>query len=383
MILWNTFAEPPDQFVDVNTLDSDANRYSISARLISSYQYVRERIRLCMTILPLAQELGRIRNQLKIGRLNYVDANSGAVKLINQMFPLENPYSVDANEHYIGPIFVSQPQPLSDKLATFLDSHKKVVYVAFGQMYTPTQPEFNALVQGLLTNYRHGIIDGFIWATVGLPTSMLDIFQSNRTINSLGFANNPDFLFEQWVPQYSVLNHTSTKLFISHAGTASSHEAVFNGVPILAHPFSSDQPANALQLEKAGVALVNDRKTCTAESISRKIKTILKDRNSEFVAKANELRGYAYIASRRKALAADILEQLALYSRHGKAWYYRQEEPTHNLLNPSWFKLCIAYIAIFKLGRVGVRLLRKQLSKMAYQTLTQHRGLTYTKSKKL
>jgi hypothetical protein len=299
------------------------------------------------------------------------------------MFPLENPYPLDANEHYIGPIFINQPQPLSDKLASFLDSHKKVVYVAFGQMYIPTQPEFNALVQGLLTNYRHGIIDGFIWATVGLPTSMLDIFQSNRTINSLGFANNPDFLFEQWVPQYSVLNHTSTKLFISHAGTASTHEAVFNGVPILAHPFSSDQPANALQLEKAGIALVNDRKTCTAESISRKIKTILKDRNSEFVAKANELRGYAYIASRRKAVAADILEQLALYSRHGKAWYYRQDEPTYNLLTPSWFKLCIAYIAIFKLGSVGVRLFRKQLNKMAFQTLTQDRGVTYTKPKKL
>jgi UDP-glucoronosyl and UDP-glucosyl transferase len=298
------------------------------------------------------------------------------------MFPLENPYPLDANEHYIGPIFISQPQPLSDRLASFLDSHKKVVYVAFGQMYTPTQHEFNALAQALLISYRHGIIDGFIWATVGLPTSMLDIFQSNRTINSLGFANNPDFLFEQWVPQYSILNHTSTKLFISHAGTASTHEAVFNGVPILAHPFSSDQPVNALQLEKAGVALVNDRKTCTAESISRKIKTILKDQYSEFVTKANELRGLAHIASRRKSLAADLIEQLALYSRQGKAWFYQQDEPTHTLFTPSWRKLCLIYIAI-KVGSLGVRVFRNQMGEMAYRKLTQGRDLVYTQSKKL
>ncbi|KAI8582580.1 hypothetical protein K450DRAFT_196939 [Umbelopsis ramanniana AG] len=374
--------EPPDQFSDVTTLDSDIVSHSYVTRLIASYRYIRERLRILLGIWPLDIELKRIRRQVKVEKLRYVAPNSGAVKLVNQMFPLENPYPLNANEHYIGPIFISRPQPLSDKLATFLDSHKKVVYVAFGQMYTPTQHEFNALVQALLTNYRHGIIDGFIWATVGLPTSMLDIFQSNRTINSLGFANNPDFLFEQWVPQYSVLNHTSTKLFISHAGTASTHEAVFNGVPILAHPFSSDQPANAMQLEKAGVALVNDRKTCTAESISRKIKTIMKDRYSEFVTKANELRGLAYIASRRKSLAADILEQLALYSRHGKAWFYQQDEPTYYLFIPSWYKLCLAYIAI-KVGSLGVRTFRKQISEMAYRTWTQGRDLTYGESKKL
>ncbi|KAI9285617.1 hypothetical protein BC943DRAFT_352309 [Umbelopsis sp. AD052] len=374
--------EPADHFTDESMLDSDMVSQSFMGRLKTSYQYAHERLRILLNIWPLDRKLQKIRRHMNIRKLRYLTPDSSAVKLFNQMFPLENPYPLNANEHYIGPIFLRQPQPLSNKLASFLDSHKKVVYIAFGQMYTPTQHEFNALVQALLTNYRHGIIDGFIWATVGLPSSMLDSFQSNRTINSHGFANNPDFLFEQWVPQYSVLNHTSTKLFISHAGTASTHEAVFNGVPILAHPFSSDQPTNAVQLQKAGVALINDRKTCTAESISKKIKTIMKDRYSEFVTRANELRGLAHIASRRKALAADIIEQLALYSRHGKAWFYQQDEPTYHLFMPSWYKLCLAYIA-FKLGGLGVQTFRQHLSKMAYQTLTQGRDFTYSQSKKL
>ena len=108
----------------------------------------------------------------------------------------------------------------------------------------------------------------------------------------------------------------------------------------------------------------------------------MKDRYDEFVTKANELRGLAYIASRRKSLAADILEQLTLYSRHGKAWFYQQDKPTYHLFLPSWCKLCLAYMAI-KIGGLGVRFFRKQISGMAYRTLTQGRDLTYSESKKL
>jgi Zn-dependent M32 family carboxypeptidase len=150
----------------------------------------------------------------------------------------------------------------------------------------------------------------------------------------------------------------------------------------LAHPFSSDQPSNAIQLEKAGVALINNRKTCTAESISRKIKTILKDRQQEFITKANELRTFAHIAKRRKELAADILEQQVLCSREGKAWYYEQEDDYWHLFMPSWRKIVISLISL-KVAPYFFGALRKYMSKMVYQRITQGPKVVYSKSKKL
>lgn len=376
------FTEPPDFFMDMDYIDSDVTTRPFGSSVVTSIKYLSYRLSVIRNIAPLVIFVESLGRRLQIPRFKCAAKNSGAVQIINQMFPLEKAHVLDPAEHYIGPIFISQYQPLTEKLETYLNSHNKVVYIAFGQMYVPRQEEFNAIVLGLLDNYRQGIIDGFIWARVGLPTSMISTFESNHTIDTSGFAKNPDFLFEKWVPQYSILNHTSTKLFISHAGTGSTHEAVFNGVPILAHPFSSDQPSNAIQLEKAGVALINNRKTCTAESISRKIKTILKDRQQEFITKANELRTFAHIAKRRKELAADILEQQVLCSREGKAWYYEQEDDYWHLFMPSWRKIVISLISL-KVAPYFFGALRKYMSKMVYQRITQGPKVVYSKSKKL
>lgn len=366
--------------MDVDYIDSDDRNMSFGARIASSFKYLAYKCRLYRNAIPLVLYVEYISRQVNVPRFKYASKNSGAVQIINQMFPIEMPHALDPAEHYIGPIFISNAQPLTDKLKTFLNTHSNVVYIAFGQMYVPTQHEFNALVLSLLDNYYQGIIDGFIWATVGLPASVITNFEANYTTSRL--TNNPDLLFEKWVPQYSILNHTSTKMFISHGGTASTHEAVFNGVPILAHPFTSDQPANALQLEKAGIALVNDRKKCTAESVSRKIRTIMKDRREEFVTKSNELRTLAHIASKKKDLAADILEQQLLCSRNGKPWYYIDQEQYWRIFAPSWRKLALALIAM-RVSPLLLRSFRRYISQKMYarQTLSSH--TVYTKSKKL
>ncbi|RXG55522.1 UDP-glucuronosyltransferase 1-5 [Armadillidium vulgare] len=100
---------------------------------------------------------------------------------------------------------------------------------------------------------------------------------------SLGSALNPDFLPEElslfgslkqrvlwkynkptipdlpknvklqkWLPQNDVLGHPKVKLFITHGGLLSTHESVYNGVPVIGMPVFADQYANMAAVELEG-----------------------------------------------------------------------------------------------------------------------------------
>lgn len=53
-----------------------------------------------------------------------------------------------------------------------------------------------------------------------------------------------------WAPQPAILAHEATGAFITHCGWNSALESVAAGIPMIALPLQSDQPANALLLAK-------------------------------------------------------------------------------------------------------------------------------------
>ncbi|KAL3533746.1 hypothetical protein ACH5RR_007267 [Cinchona calisaya] len=57
-------------------------------------------------------------------------------------------------------------------------------------------------------------------------------------------------ILRDWAPQLGILGHLSTVGFISHCGWNSCIESITMGVPVAAWPMHSDQPRNALLLEK-------------------------------------------------------------------------------------------------------------------------------------
>lgn len=61
--------------------------------------------------------------------------------------------------------------------------------------------------------------------------------------------------------------HKNVKAVISHCGMNSVHELIYNAKPVIATPLFSDQKANAVILEKLGVAVPLDINSATKEMV--------------------------------------------------------------------------------------------------------------------
>ena len=82
-------------------------------------------------------------------------------------------------------------------------------------------------------------------------------------------------MVRKWLPQYEILGHNNTKVFITHAGLLSITEAIHFSKPVIAVPIFGDQPQNAKKCanEKYGIHL--DYFNFTGDSITWAIDEIL------------------------------------------------------------------------------------------------------------
>lgn len=95
----------------------------------------------------------------------------------------------------------------------------------------------------------------------------------NKTeISDLG--NIPkNFIVKNYVPQTELLKYT--KLFITHGGMNSTHEGVYNGVPLVVIPQSADQPVIAKQVESLGAGVKLQMQGLTADQLSESVEIVL------------------------------------------------------------------------------------------------------------
>lgn len=79
----------------------------------------------------------------------------------------------------------------------------------------------------------------------------------------------------QWFPQQDVLAHPNIKLFITHAGYASTIETVYHGVPIIAIPVFGDQKMNAVYAETKGFGRILPWQDITKNSFAKMIEEVI------------------------------------------------------------------------------------------------------------
>jgi len=81
-----------------------------------------------------------------------------------------------------------------------------------------------------------------------------------------------------WAPQTAILAHEATGAFITHCGWNSSVESVVAGVPMIALPLQSDQPANALLLvreAKVAVEMKTNKGVAEKEEVERAVRCLM------------------------------------------------------------------------------------------------------------
>lgn len=81
----------------------------------------------------------------------------------------------------------------------------------------------------------------------------------------------------KWIPQVPVLRHNNTKLFMTHGGLNSVHEALYYGVPMIGFPLFGDQPLNIRLLWEKNVVYEMDYKEISEKSLDKALKAVLSD----------------------------------------------------------------------------------------------------------
>ncbi|RUO97111.1 hypothetical protein BC936DRAFT_140965 [Jimgerdemannia flammicorona] len=294
-----------------------------------------------------------------------------SVKLVNTFFGFEVPRPIGPLVHLIGPVMGDAYPSLTPPLSTFLTKHSRVIYVAFGQNVPPSSRTLGVLLTALATSVYTGVVDGVIWAIVqtrsaDFPLTITVVSGNvNGTIElktaDLLANGHPAFHFTSWAPQQAILNHTSTRLFISHGGVESTHEALYTGTPLLVQPYFGDQPMNAVKLHRAGVALQIDRDTATVTEVTEKIRRLVEDPEGFFAGNMSRMQALAQIGSRRVERGADIVEEVM----YGGTGLMHLQSPDKSM---TWWKagnydlyavLMIALVGtVFRIGSALVQVAR-------------------------
>jgi hypothetical protein len=246
-----------------------------------------------------------------------------SVKLINNIFGLMAARPIGPLVQAVGPIIPSKYEAPSGDLKHFLEGHKRLAYVAFGQNATPSDDDIRLILAALMKIIESGELDGFIWATVitgrGLfPEYVTTSSNKKYSVSDMFNDKNPDIRFVQWAPQAAILFHPSTTLFISHGGLNSWSESLYAGVPIVMYPFFGDQPANSKLNEQANLgATLNPYKT--VEETTDLLKKVIKDEDGEIEKALKRYQALIQIHSSHGIInGADIIEEVAFVNVDGK-----------------------------------------------------------------
>ena len=255
--------------------------------------------------------------------------------LVNSFFGLEVPKELPPLIHAVGPILSDEYPSLDNELSSFLDQHDKTVYASLGTHVCLPTDELEKLLLGFVQALDAGYINGIIWS---IPVKARPNFDLTKTytladgsilkVADMLTDSHPQFRTPTFAPQRAVLAHPNTKLFLTHGGGSSANETLFHGVPVLTIGYFFDQLCNSARLREAGVGIGLDKSYFTADSVAETIGKILTDVDGLFARNVLRMQRITRTASRRKHLAADLVEEV-LYDQELRFKDGVEKRPMH------------------------------------------------------
>lgn len=159
---------------------------------------------------------------------------------------------------------------ISLELKDFINKHKKVIYISSGSILGHSAIYYIKFISNL-KQFGYGIV--------------VSCFRESEILKKWVVEKGySDFVYiSDWIPQKYVLKHSV--LFVTHGGNNSIMESIYNGVPMLVTPTSSEQRMNGLIIEENGMGytMVKDRNDHI--SVGKMIYNLLND--NSFLEKMN------------------------------------------------------------------------------------------------
>ncbi|KAF0434571.1 UDP-Glycosyltransferase/glycogen phosphorylase [Gigaspora margarita] len=213
----------------------------------------------------------------------------------------------------IGPILPDIFPNLTSDLELFLSTHPRVMYISLGTSVYLTQENTAILLQSAIELINQNILDGVIWATARFNESELPstvTLSNGDVIPILNLLNNlyPHFHITKFAPQFAILSHENTKVYLGQGGVGSSHESMYTATPMLVLPVAYDQLANAEKLELTGMALKLSKIDLKVDDIKSKVIRLMNEES--FKMNAKRMQVLAKFNSKRKYRGADLIEML-------------------------------------------------------------------------
>jgi UDP:flavonoid glycosyltransferase YjiC (YdhE family) len=300
---------------------------------------------------PLFKETFVAKKALGVnGPLIPYEAWKDNIKLVNSFFGLTPPRPLGSLVEQVGPIIPKQYAPLTDGLETYLESHKKIVYVSFGQHSTPSQNTIRLLLTSILENLESGGIDGIVWAVVNSQKSFPDtVTTSSKTtysIKELFGGKYPNIRFDKWVPQIALLLHPSTHAFISHGGHGSVIESMYAGVRMIIVPSFADQFGNAMSIQRANLG-VSIRLPISSNKLTEEIKRVVSDKDGKIKDSLKRMQAIVQIRSRNgPKMGADVVEEVVFSHVNGQVPHRYAASQRLSFMRAHNFDLYIILVAI-------------------------------------
>ncbi|RIB02214.1 Glycosyltransferase Family 1 protein [Gigaspora rosea] len=212
-----------------------------------------------------------------------------------------------------GPILPDIFPNLTSDLKLFLSTHPRVMYISLGTSVYLTPENSVILLQSALELINQNILDGVIWATVlfnesELPSTLT--LSTGDVIPTLNLLNNlhPHIYITKFAPQFAILSHENTKVYLGQGGVGSSHESMYTATPMLVLPVAYDQLANAEKLELTGMALKLSKLDLKVDDIKSKVVRLMNEKS--FKMNAKRMQVLAKFNSKRKYRGADLIEMM-------------------------------------------------------------------------
>ncbi|KAG0168304.1 hypothetical protein DFQ30_004951 [Apophysomyces sp. BC1015] len=243
-----------------------------------------------------------------------------SLKLVNNLFGIDPPRPMGPLVEMVGPIIPREHPPLTEDLRQFLETHHRIDYVAFGQHFSPTLEDTELILAVLLENIELGALDGFIWANPAPKFPPYITTSSNKAYNVaelLEQTNNYGRVIS-WAPQYAVLRHPTTVMFVTHGGLGSLYEALFAGKRTMVFPIAFDQFSNAIMVEHNHLGRRFKREMSKSEA-TQALRNVALDSSGDIQANVERYKALVQIHSKRGTeRGADLVEEVAFTNKNGK-----------------------------------------------------------------